>query len=92
VPRYANKVDENQAEVVAALRSIGCSVDIIGLPVDLLVGYRAHNFLIEVKQPGEKPRTKKQKDFLAGWRGQVRVVETPEEAIDLVTRAYRGPA
>ena len=28
----------------------------IGTPVDLLVGYRKHNFLIEVKRPGEKVR------------------------------------
>lgn len=89
-PRYAATVDLNQAEIVDALRAIGCSVYIVGLPVDLLVGYRARNFLIEVKRPGEKPRTKKQKEFLAGWKGQVRVVETPEEAIDLVTGAYRG--
>ena len=89
MPRYANKVDGNQADIVKALRRVGCDVEVIGLPVDLLVGYRARNFLIEVKQPGEKPRTKKQRDFLAGWRGQVRVVETPEEAIQLVTRAYR---
>ena len=89
MPRYANSVDENQAEIVQALRRIGCDVEIIGGPVDLLVGYQARNFLIEVKRPGEKPRTNKQIQFLKTWSGQVRIVTSPEEAIQLVTQAYR---
>lgn len=94
MPRYANKVDDNQAEIVQALRRIGCDVEIIGGPVDLLVGYRAHNFLIECKMPGRENRKDQQhqRDWMKNWRGQVRVVNTPEEAIELVTRAYRGPA
>lgn len=89
-PKYAAKVDGNQQEIVDALRKIGCDVLIVGMPVDLSVGYRSHNFYIEIKRPGEKPRTKTQKEFIKNWKGQVRVVETPEEAIRLVTRAYRG--
>ena len=88
-PKYAASVDLNQQEIIDALKAIGCDVVAIGTPVDLLVGYRVHNFLLEVKRPGEKPRTKTQKDFLAGWRGQVRVVQSSEEAIELVTRAYQ---
>ncbi len=90
-PKYAKKVDGNQQEIVDALRRIGCRVEVIGCPVDLLVGYRARNFLFEVKRPGEKPRTKKQKQFLRDWSGQVRIVESAEEALDVVTLAY-GPA
>lgn len=87
-PKYAKKVDLNQKEIVDALKQIGCEVWIIGTPVDLLVGYRSRNFLIEVKRPGEKPRTDDQKRFLKNWKGQVRICETPEEAIKLVTQAY----
>jgi hypothetical protein len=56
----------------------------------LLVGYRHHNFLIEVKVPGARqdPRQQKQRDFIRDWRGQVRQLDTAEEAIALVTRAY----
>ena len=90
MPRYAASTDLNQKEIVSALRKVGCQVEIIGKPVDLLVGYRVHNFLLEIKRPGQKPRTKAQKDFLKDWKGQVRVVETPEEAIRVVTRAYKG--
>ena len=88
-PKYAKKVDLNQQEIVDALRQIGCSVMVIGTPVDLLCGYRARNFLLEVKRPGEKPRTKTQREFLASWKGQVRVVESAEEAIEVVTRSYQ---
>lgn len=88
-PKYAKSVDLNQASIVDALRKCGCSVVIVGEPVDLLVGHSARNFLLEVKRPGEKPRTQKQKDFLKDWRGQVRVVESVEEALDLVFGAYQ---
>ena len=88
-PRYAASVDLNQQEIIDALKEIGCSVLEVGTPVDLSVGYRKHNFYIEVKRPGQKPRTKAQKDFLRDWRGQVRVCTNAEEAIKLVTEAYK---
>ena len=88
-PKYGASVDLNQKEIIDALKKIGCHVVAIGTPVDLLVGYRVHNFLLEVKRPGEKPRTQAQRKFLAEWAGQVRVVETAEEAISLVTQSYR---
>ena len=94
MPRYAARTDLNQQEIVDALKAIGCDVEIIGTPVDLLVGRTGkngrHTYLIEVKRPGEKPRTKKQKDFIKNWKGQVRICETAEEAIQLVTRAYES--
>ena len=89
MPRYAASVDLNQQEIIDALKKIGCTVVAIGTPVDLLVGYRKRNFLIEVKRPGEKVRTETQRDFLADWKGQVRICSTVGEAIRLVTCAYK---
>ena len=37
--RHAARVDANQIQIVSALRAAGAYVWIIGLPVDLLVGY-----------------------------------------------------
>lgn len=93
-PRYAPRVDENQKEIVDALEKIGCKVIVIGRPVDLLVGYRAYNFLIECKNPdtryGSKDEsTPTQRQFFTDWPGQVRKVWSAEEAIKLVTGAYR---
>ena len=90
MPKYAASTDLNQKEIIDALEKIGCTVVAIRTPVDLLVGYRKRNFLIEVKRPGEKVRTESQRRFLEDWNGQVRVCSSPEEAIRLVTEAYGG--
>ena len=91
-PRYGKKADRNQKEIVKALEQVGATVLEIGHPVDLLVGYRAKNFLIEVKDPLQIPSKRQltdwQIEFFRDWRGQVRKVETAEEAIKLVTGAY----
>lgn len=83
------KRDANEPEIVDALRAIGCSVEYLSKPLDLLIGYRGVTFLIEVK--GEKGTlTKDQKDFLPTWRGQLAVVRTPEQAIDIVCGKYKA--
>jgi hypothetical protein len=48
-------VDANQDQIVVALRAAGASVWIISLPVDLLVGYKGHTFLVEIKTGAKKP-------------------------------------
>ncbi len=92
MPRYAASTDLNQSAIVEALRAIGCDVEIIGKPVDLLVGYRKLNFLVEIKREGMRPRKdqKEQQEWIRNWRGQVRVCSTPDEAIRLVTKAYEN--
>jgi hypothetical protein len=73
--RRAARVDENQAEIVAALRAAGASVWILGLPVDLLVGYAGTTALIECKSltgkrnPKPARYTQLQKDFMLSWDG-----------------------
>jgi len=87
--RTAAKRDANEKEIVTALESIGCTVHRLDLPVDLLVGFRARNFLIEVKNPeGRATRTSGQGKFFEMWKGQVRQVTTVDEALELVTKAY----
>lgn len=91
-PKYGPSVDLNQKEIVDELRQRGYAVEVIGHPVDILVSGRtrkAYNFLFEIKRPGQKPRTAKQIEFLAMWPGQVRVIETAEDAIRVMNRAYK---
>ena len=83
----ANKRDANEPEIVKALEAIGCSVCMIDAPADLLIGYRARCFLLEVKSKTGK-QTQEQKDFCATWNGQYRVVRTVSEAITCVTESY----
>jgi len=88
-PRWGKKVDRNQLEIVKALEAIGAEVLEIGWPVDLLVGYRRQNWLLEVKDPDKPPSERKLTDdqviFFRDWPGQRAKVETWEEAIDVIT-------
>lgn len=92
--RRAARTDHNQSAVVKALRSVGCSVlDMSGLgdgAPDLAVGLRGCNWFLELKDGGKSPSRRKltpaQVEFQATWRGQWAKVETPEQAIEVVTR------
>ena len=80
--RKAARVDANQKQVVSALRAAGAYVWIIGLPVDLLVGYKGHSWLMEVKTDHKKKLTKLQEDFFAHWPGGTLCrVDGPEAAL-----------
>jgi Holliday junction resolvase len=89
--RRRAKIDANQGEIVKALRLAGCTVLSLAPMgkgcVDLLVGKGGKNFLLEVKDPSQKPSQRKLTDderaFHAAWLGQIAIVETAEEAIKL---------
>ena len=83
--RYAARVDANQTQIVSALRGAGAYVWIIGLPVDLLVGYKGHTFLVEVKDGSKKRLTKLQADFFENWSGSTLCrVDSPEAALRMI--------
>lgn len=88
----AAAVDANQSEIVAALRGVGATVQPLhtvgkGCP-DLAVGWRGQNYFLEVKD-GKKPpsaRTLKpdQVEWHGGWKGQVAVVKSVDEALSAI--------
>jgi hypothetical protein len=83
--RYAARVDANQTEIVMALRKAGAYVWVIGLPVDLLVGYKDRTFLVEVKTTSSKRLTSLQADFFNNWAGSsLERIETPEQALKMI--------
>jgi hypothetical protein len=83
--RYAARVDANQEQIVSALRAAGAYVWIIGLPVDLLVGYKGHSFLMEIKNGPKKRLTKLQEDFFEKWEGGTLCrVDGPEAALRMI--------
>ena len=73
--RYAARVDATQAEIVAALRAGGAYVWVLGLPLDLLIGFQGKTALVEVKtMTGVKKRkqsrfTALQTEFMRDWLG-----------------------
>jgi hypothetical protein len=86
--RYAARVDANQEQIVSALRAAGAYVWIIGLPVDLLVGYKNHTFLVEIKDGPKKKLTKLQQDFFKNWTGGTLArIDGPEAALRMLRMA-----
>lgn len=90
--RRAAKIDENQAQIVSALRRMGATVASLasvgnGVP-DLLVGYRGVNHLMEVKDGAKVPSARKltpaELEFHAKWRGTVHVVESLGDAMKII--------
>jgi hypothetical protein len=82
-----SRTDGNQAEIVAALRKAGATVQDLhtvgmGCP-DLLVGYRGVNYLIEVKRPGET-MNKRELFWHVEWEGPVEIAQSPEQALTII--------
>ena len=85
----AARVDANQPEIVKALRGVGATVQHLhkvgqGCP-DISVGWRGTNYFLEIKDgskpPSARELTPAQKDWHAGWKGQVAVVCNADEAL-----------
>ncbi len=103
-PTYAKKVDASHADIVDALRRVGCSVTAIqsstaGVP-DLLVGLCGRTHLVEckpmkLKRDGTQSRDGKprasQVAWAEAWRGgAIHVVHSAEEAVELANLLRMG--
>jgi hypothetical protein len=85
IHRRAARRDDNEREIIDALRQVGATVQQIsvkGAP-DLLVGFRGTNFLLEIKNQNGK-LTHDEKNWISGWAGRVYIVQTPEEALQAI--------
>jgi hypothetical protein len=83
--RHAKRVDANQDAIVATLRAAGAYVWIISLPVDLLVGYKGHTFLVEIKTNARKRLTDLQADFFENWSGSTLArIDSPDAALRMI--------
>ena len=81
--RRAAKADGNQHQIVKALKAIGAKVYYIKEPVDLLVGYRGKNSLLEVKDIHGR-LTKAQEEFMQTWPGQAWIVQSVDQALEAI--------
>ena len=92
----AAKVDENQADIVAAMRANGVAVEITGMPLDLRIAKHMISIDVEVKNPRQIPSkrrlTDQEKDFYDRWhaRGLICVIETGEDVRELVAAMNVG--
>ena len=82
------RADENQAEIVTALRQLGATVVILsqvggGCP-DILVGYRGESYLMEIKGPRGR-LSKRQIAFHESWcGGEISVIRSVGQAIKTI--------
>jgi Holliday junction resolvase len=90
--KYAAKADDNQREIVRALRDAGATVMHLhtvggGCP-DICVGYRGGNYLIEIKDGSKPPSAQRltpaQVDWHRDWRGRAAVVNSVEAALKVI--------
>lgn len=88
------KTDANQKELVAVMRKLGMSVAITSNAhdgfTDTVVGYGGVTVLVEIKD-GNKPLSRRkltpaQVDFHGAFKGAITVIETVDQAIELVNR------
>jgi hypothetical protein len=91
--RRAARTDGNHDETLAALRELGAKTHYLREPVDLLVGFRGVNVLLELKDgalpPSHRQLTAQEVQFIGTWPGLVYVVTSPEEAVRVVAEAAR---
>ena len=84
---YAKRTDANQQEIVDALRKVGAWVYVSHQPFDLLVAFRGHLNLLEVKTDKGK-LNKKQKDMIEEMKVRSGcyplVVRTVDEALGAI--------
>lgn len=82
--RYAKRRDDNEPEIIKALEAIGCDVEQLDRPVDLVVKLASRIRFIEVKNPdGFNREEKGQVEFLEKWPGGF--ARSAEEAIRIMT-------
>ena len=82
------RVDNNQVQIVKALRDMGCTVEHLhavgkGCP-DIVIGFKGKNLLLEIKDGDKKVLTPDQANWHKLWKGQVNVVTTIDEAKNLI--------
>ena len=83
MPKFSyHRLDANHAEIRRELERAGAVVVPDG-PVDLLVGFRGRNYLLEIKTEKGKLR-ESQVRFVRRWTGQVDVVRSAEEALKAI--------
>jgi len=86
MPRKAPKRDSAERDIIQTLRAIGATVaqlDDKDIP-DLLVGWRSQNYLMEVKSGKYGKLSEGQQQWHAEWNGQVAVVKSAQEALEVL--------
>ena len=94
---FRRKTDNNHKQIMAAFRSLGCSVHDTsrlggGFP-DLVVGINGVNILVEVKDgslpPSGRKLTEKEDEFFRKWKGKAVIVSSINDVMPIVADLRR---
>jgi len=95
--RRAAKVDANHKKIVASLRKVGYSVlntHQLKNAFDILVGHKGRNYAFEIKDGDKPPSARKltegEQKFYDTWNGQIDVIYTAEQAIEIIEGAKKN--
>lgn len=81
IHRRAARRDQNEAEIISALRRVGAQVEQMSKPCDLAVKFRYRHYLLEVDNPESKYRKRDAKQLETLERMGIPMVRTAEEAL-----------
>lgn len=95
--RHAARIDANQPAIIKLFRKLGATVypthTLKGF-VDIVVGYRGRNYLIEIKDGAKaasaRQLTADEKEFHDTWRGSAHVIETESQVFELMESIKKG--
>ncbi|MEY4720068.1 MAG: hypothetical protein RL563_2686 [Pseudomonadota bacterium] len=87
--RRAARRDDNEGEIVRALRECGAQVVYIDEPCDLIVGYKGRTILVEIKDGSKPPSARKltpnEQKFHDEWTGgELHVITSVSQALDVI--------
>lgn len=89
------RIDHNQNEIVKALRSAGATVRIVSSVsnfVDIVVGFRGQNYLMEIKDGNKPPSgqmlTPGEFKFQVEWEGNVSNINSIDSALAAIGVGY----
>lgn len=88
--RYSARTDDNQKDIVEALRKMGFSVYVD--VDDIFVGHKGFNFWYEIKDPkhvskktgliNESAKKEDQKKLEKEWKGHYKIVSSLDEILE----------
>lgn len=84
INRRAARRDENEPDIVKALKAVGAQVEPMSRPCDLAVTFRARHYLIEVDNPASKYRKREKKQLDTFDRMRIPMARTADEALRII--------
>lgn len=88
INRFNARRDANEPEIITEFERLGAQVIRIDEPCDLIVGYKGHCYLVEVKTEKGK-LTATQEKFTKEWRHGFHIVRSTKDVQEFIEKINR---